>query len=210
MYIHIPKKLISTTGIIISFAGSPDEISASQAFFFSALGTMDQLEQEVSQHLKDVEKTGKDDWEAFQGLLEDLLHLAWRRENRQRVVLFLGNKLQSCSQNAALKDAARIICEHLCLVSWASSMVDVEYYRCLDLAACHIFSVLANPPSSQIRLLKKSFHLGFPKKRMGGKTVHAMFCFVFFIFLGMDLFLRLPGCNKSPGITLWFWWFSFR
>lgn len=34
MYIHIPKKLISTTGIIISFAGSPDEISASQAFVF--------------------------------------------------------------------------------------------------------------------------------------------------------------------------------
>lgn len=115
--------------------------------FFSALGTMDQLEQEVSQHLKDVEKTGKDDWEAFQGLLEDLLHLAWRRENRQRVVLFLGKKLQSCSQNAALKDAARIICEHLCLVSWASSMVDVEYYRCLDLAACHgLFFCFGQPP----------------------------------------------------------------
>eukprot|EP00434_Breviolum_minutum_P036247 symbB.v1.2.032111.t3/scaffold3804.1/size50051/2 len=132
----IPADVRDTGRFLNSTAPIPElfyvQPSEKHGTFREIRGTMDQLEQEVSQHLKDVEKTGKDDWEAFQGLLEDLLHLAWRRENRQRVVLFLGKKLQSCSQNAALKDAARIICEHLCLVSWASSMVDVEYYRFRD------------------------------------------------------------------------------
>ena len=123
------NKLISASGDIIFLRPWLDFCFL---WRFFPPGTLDQLEQEVYQHLQVVEKTGKDDRERFQGLLEDLLHLAWRRENRQRVVLFLGKLLQSCSQNAALKDAARIICEHLCLVSWASSMVDVEYYSCLD------------------------------------------------------------------------------
>lgn len=64
------------------------------------------------------------------GLVEDLLHLAWRRENRQRVVLFLGKLLPGCGKKPALLEAAKIICEQLCLVSWASSMVDVEFYSC--------------------------------------------------------------------------------
>lgn len=64
------------------------------------------------------------------GLVEDMLHLAWRRENRQRVVLFLGKLLPGCGKKPALLEAAKIICEQLCLVSWASSMVDVEFYSC--------------------------------------------------------------------------------
>ena len=88
-------------------------------------GTLDDLEQEVLKHLGNPSTASKQ----FQGLLEDMLFLAWRRENRQRVLLFLGKQLEFCSKTQ-LKEAARIICEQLCLVSWASSMVDVEYYSC--------------------------------------------------------------------------------
>lgn len=90
-------------------------------------GTLDDLEQAVLKHLEGNPSAAS---KQFQGLLEDMLFLAWRRENRQRVLLFLGKQLEFCSKKPQLKEAARIICEELCLVSWASSMVDVEYYSC--------------------------------------------------------------------------------
>eukprot|EP00435_Cladocopium_sp_Y103_P023991 s2168_g5.t2 len=93
------------------------------------LGTLDELEQAVLKHLEGNPSAAS---KQFQGLLEDMVFLAWRRENRQRVLLFLGKQLEFCSKTPHLKDAARIICEQLCLVSWASSMVDVEYYSFRD------------------------------------------------------------------------------
>ncbi|CAL1168688.1 unnamed protein product [Cladocopium goreaui] len=92
-------------------------------------GTLDDLEQGVLKHLEGNPSAAS---KQFQGLLEDMLFLAWRRENRQRVLLFLGKQLEFCSKKPQLKEAARIICEELCLVSWASSMVDVEYYSFRD------------------------------------------------------------------------------
>ena len=97
------------------------------------LATLDELEQKAWKQVKEANAStnGKDVLESrlapFRSTVEDLLHMAWKRENRKRVILFLANMLQSCSQNR-WNLSARLICHQLCLVSWASSMVDVEYY----------------------------------------------------------------------------------
>ena len=103
-----------------------------------ALATLDELEQKAWAQVKETNSSMNSGKEAledkmvrFKSTVQDLLHVAWKRENRKRVVLFLAKLLEFCSKNNWTR-AAQILCHQLCLVSWASSMVDVEYYPFRD------------------------------------------------------------------------------
>ncbi|CAJ1413592.1 unnamed protein product, partial [Effrenium voratum] len=85
-------------------------------------GSLEELEALARQQAENMS-----DEHSFKSTLEDLVYLAWRRENRKRIVLFLASLMQSCVQ-ASRTAAGEVICQLLRSVSWASSMVDIEFY----------------------------------------------------------------------------------
>ena len=89
-------------------------------------GSLSEIEQGAWKKLRESDhKNEKSDLSSFEQSIKDLLYLAWKRENRKRVVLLLAKLLQFSSEKSWDR-AARIVCQQLCLVCWASSMVDVE------------------------------------------------------------------------------------
>lgn len=95
-------------------------------------GSLSEIEQGAWKKLRESDhKNEKSDLSSLEESIKDLLYLAWKRENRKRVVLLLAKLLQFSSEKSWDR-AARIVCQQLCLVCWASSMVDVEYYAFKD------------------------------------------------------------------------------
>ena len=70
--------------------------------------SLDELEQLAAREVKRAESSKDPDVSVLEEAIKDMLHIAWRRENRKRVVLFLAKLLQSCSK--ADQRTGRMIC----------------------------------------------------------------------------------------------------
>lgn len=60
--------------------------------------------------------------------VSDMLYYAWDRANRRRVIVFLASLLQKSVQASERSDLAIYLCWELCMISWASSLQDVQCY----------------------------------------------------------------------------------